>query len=482
VKGDSKSKRLRIHTEISMVHGGRPRIFLAWEDIASDPNLTCEVLYRTLVSEFERRSVRPPILYLQLDNCIRENKNTVFISYLCWILERDVFKEIYLSFLPVGHTHFDCDQCASCIGTAVKYKDITSVESLMEMLSHCYSPKPEVSFIEAVADVTELMNPAVDGKYDNTFPGRSSRVVRARGCATKQVQAGREVYMDPTSPLHWRIRKDTEGKVFLQTQLTCDDDQWSEQTYMWTKGAPRPNNREFTTGMSGLEPQDLECRPPKPLSTERAKELAKAMDRIRPPASSRMTVEDMDLIDGVVDKLRAGTVSPIPAHGWRFPNEGLHQESDVEEDEAHLYIRAAPRLYPNLNIQNIAREQRRRRGRAANELVISRMVALSVFYTTETPASERSDFWVGKILDIDTDERKIHVKWWHTGPKRNLSTCCTYRVWAGTNAKEWMSVSRVLAQFEFNAKNRIISAVRNSIKNAIQLNLADEQADEQGEP
>ena len=60
----------------------------------------------------------PDTMYLQLDNCIRENKNTYVITFLAWLIERGVFKVIKVSFLPVGHTNFDNDQVASRVSTA----------------------------------------------------------------------------------------------------------------------------------------------------------------------------------------------------------------------------------------------------------------------------------------------------------------------------------------------------------------------------
>jgi hypothetical protein len=108
--------RLQLHTVCVCVHGSAPYIYLAHENILSDPNLFCEVLTRVLLAEERKRGKLPPTLYLQLDNCWRENKNTYTEKYVEWVVERSLHKEIHVSFLPVGHTHFDPDQLASRIG------------------------------------------------------------------------------------------------------------------------------------------------------------------------------------------------------------------------------------------------------------------------------------------------------------------------------------------------------------------------------
>jgi hypothetical protein len=53
---------------------------------------------------------RPRTLYLQCDNCIRENKNQWVLLLLCLLIAHDWFDDIFLFFLVIGHTHIDLDQ------------------------------------------------------------------------------------------------------------------------------------------------------------------------------------------------------------------------------------------------------------------------------------------------------------------------------------------------------------------------------------
>ena len=47
----------------------------------------------------------PPILYLQADNCWKENKNKYVLGLCELLVRKKIFKEVHLSFLFVGHTH-----------------------------------------------------------------------------------------------------------------------------------------------------------------------------------------------------------------------------------------------------------------------------------------------------------------------------------------------------------------------------------------
>ena len=62
-----------------------------------------ENLFATLVLH-TWQGVLPPILYVQLDNTAKENKNVIVFGYLSMLVEKGLFKKIKLNFLPVGHT------------------------------------------------------------------------------------------------------------------------------------------------------------------------------------------------------------------------------------------------------------------------------------------------------------------------------------------------------------------------------------------
>jgi len=46
-----------------------------------------------------------------MDICVEDNKNWHLLSFLSLLMVRDVFEEVKLGFLMVGHTHEDIDGC-----------------------------------------------------------------------------------------------------------------------------------------------------------------------------------------------------------------------------------------------------------------------------------------------------------------------------------------------------------------------------------
>ena len=69
-----------------------------------DSNLTLNVLLHVLTQEAKNQMLTPT-LYIQLDNCGRENKNKFVFALLALLVARGFVKDVLVSFLMVGHTH-----------------------------------------------------------------------------------------------------------------------------------------------------------------------------------------------------------------------------------------------------------------------------------------------------------------------------------------------------------------------------------------
>ena len=157
-------------------------------------------------------------------------------------------------------------------------------------------------------------------------------MIRVRGIATKIDDPAKE-HMGGTSPLHWYLRKDINGKVIVQNKFTCEDILWSAAAHVWTEGAPRPEDREFKCGLSGLLPTDLRIANRRPLSEKRDKILRHSLDAVM----GRVTPDEADQFNAVYAEMRRVADEnerprPAPTHGGAFVCEG---DDDVNSDENH---------------------------------------------------------------------------------------------------------------------------------------------------
>ena len=207
------SKRSRTHAEannrlkckimIAMVHGCAVYFYLMPDDVANGPDESIETLQRTLQHEEKRRRGKlPETLFLQFDNCFRESKNSYMLAYLSWLVERGVFKRIYLSYHPVGHTHNECDQVASRIAIATARANIGCRCDLVKVLQGCYTPKPHVETMDNVVAFKYAVNPEAD---DNHRYPKSSIIKEAKGIS------GTHFFL---------IHKDLSGNAIFRAILT----------------------------------------------------------------------------------------------------------------------------------------------------------------------------------------------------------------------------------------------------------------------
>lgn len=140
-KSSSKTKfKLSVFGGIS--HGNNTRTCIILPPIyRDDPNMAISVLW-TFIRDTLKSSVhRPSKLYVQMDNCAKENKNRWLIAFCALLLKLRIFVNVCLSFLPPAHGHNDVDQMFSYFSPNWKLETVLSFEALEARLKECYTAK-----------------------------------------------------------------------------------------------------------------------------------------------------------------------------------------------------------------------------------------------------------------------------------------------------------------------------------------------------
>lgn len=94
-KSTQNLQRLRTHISGALVHTRAPygKLNYAFYDLlqwSHDCNLVVEVLCQILS---DLREHIPDVLYLQMDNCARENKNQYFLAFCSLLVEKKNIQE-----------------------------------------------------------------------------------------------------------------------------------------------------------------------------------------------------------------------------------------------------------------------------------------------------------------------------------------------------------------------------------------------------
>ena len=94
------------------------------------PNLVLHCLMMTLTK------IKPKgkVLYLQLDNTYKENKNSYLMRFMSYLVNQNYFEQIQVSFLLVGHTHNDVDMVFSLVSRKIFPCVITTLEIFKELV------------------------------------------------------------------------------------------------------------------------------------------------------------------------------------------------------------------------------------------------------------------------------------------------------------------------------------------------------------
>ena len=101
----------------------------------------------------------PPVLHVQMDNAVSDNKNRFVLCFWSLLVAKGIFREVYVNFMLVGHTHDDIDALFGRWSMALKREDFPTIPLLMRSfmenevvptIPHLIEEVPDFkSFIEA---------------------------------------------------------------------------------------------------------------------------------------------------------------------------------------------------------------------------------------------------------------------------------------------------------------------------------------------
>lgn len=91
----------RLHTHVTgvVIHhtgafGKSIQMYLTTKDVPADSNLTLNVLVRALEDYVKQHNKLPETLYLQFDNCWRENKNCYVLGFAYLLVALRIVKKV----------------------------------------------------------------------------------------------------------------------------------------------------------------------------------------------------------------------------------------------------------------------------------------------------------------------------------------------------------------------------------------------------
>lgn len=168
--------KVALHVMGAIVHGSRAYAYTILDTCPLGANVTIDILHRVLVAELASNGKLPRVLYLQLDNTTRQCKNQYLMAWMAYLVHIGLFDEVYVSFLPKGHTHEDIDQMFSCIARYLRKHDCPSPHAFKGCIQEAYTYNgvaPVVEHLTHVANIKDWLKPFI-AKLD-TITGGTER-------------------------------------------------------------------------------------------------------------------------------------------------------------------------------------------------------------------------------------------------------------------------------------------------------------------
>ena len=117
--------------------------FLNHDQYENGSNLVVTVIHKLIEDFLKDHKKLPRTLHINTDNCARENKNRYVFGYLAALIELQIFTEITIDFMLVGHTGNNVDQLFSCLAKVFKENEMSSVNDLIDKIVNSpIIPKP----------------------------------------------------------------------------------------------------------------------------------------------------------------------------------------------------------------------------------------------------------------------------------------------------------------------------------------------------
>ena len=170
----------------------------------------------------------PPILNVQLDNATGDNKNRYVFGFWSLLVAKKIFREVYVNFMIMGHTHDDIDALFGRWSMVLKKESFPTVPLLMKSFMDVESIPTIPHLIEEVADFKVF----IEGSLND----------------------GNDILVGHTKSQRVKFYLDSTGCPVMMYKMLCTDADWlgengrgiklwkedAEGRSSWPRGCPLP--------------------------------------------------------------------------------------------------------------------------------------------------------------------------------------------------------------------------------------------------
>ena len=142
----------------------------------------------------------PPILNVQMDNATGDNKNRFVFCFWSLLVAKKIFREVYVSFMLVGHTHDDIDALFGRWSMVLKKDNFPTIPSLMKSFMD----------VDSVPTIPHLVEEVPDFK----------------GFIENSILEGADALVGHTKVQQFKFYLDSTGCLVMKFKRYCTDTDW----------------------------------------------------------------------------------------------------------------------------------------------------------------------------------------------------------------------------------------------------------------
>ena len=183
----------------------------------------------------------PPILNVQMDNATRDNKNRYVYAFWSLLVAKRIYREVYVNFMIVGHTHDDIDALFGRWSMLLKKENFPTIPALMKSFMDVESIPTIPHLIEEVPDFKSFIDGAILDKDEalvgHTKPQQIKLYMDAARCP-------RMKYKSFCIDVEWLGEEGAGIKIWKED---------AEGRSLWPRGEPLPVPECRMRGVEDIE-------------------------------------------------------------------------------------------------------------------------------------------------------------------------------------------------------------------------------------
>ena len=208
---------------------------------------TCEPSLRPTAGTSPLATPLPPVLHVHMDNATGDNKNRYVFCFWSLLIAKKIFREVYVTFMLVGHTHDDIDALFGRWSMLLRKDNFPTIPLLMKSFMD----------VESIPTIPHLVEEVPDFK----------------GFIEGSILEGDEALVGHTKAQQFKFYLDSTGCPVMKYKIFCTDVDWlpkegggiklwkedSEGRSLWPRGVPIPveqrpmrNVEDISKGISGF--------------------------------------------------------------------------------------------------------------------------------------------------------------------------------------------------------------------------------------